>query len=45
MREGGRRYGSVPRIVGGGVAEEGDFLVTAGVAEGEEEVEEEGNKV
>ena len=38
MREGGRRYGSIPRIVGGRVAEEGDFLVTDGEEEGEEEV-------
>ena len=42
MREGGRRYGSVPWIVGGGVAEEGEFsLPEGGVKEGEEEVEEE----
>ena len=42
MREGGRRYGSIPRIVGGGVAEEGEFsLPEGGVKEGEEKVEEE----
>lgn len=41
MREGGRRYGSVPRIVGGGVAEEGEFSLPGGVKEREEEVEEE----
>ena len=42
MREGGRRDGSVPRIVGGGVAEEGEFsLPEGGVKEKEEEVEEE----
>lgn len=38
MREGGRRYGSIPRIVGGRVAEEGDFFIADGEEEGEEEV-------
>ena len=43
MREGERRYGSIPRIVGGWIAEEGDFLIPDGEEEGEEEVEEEGD--